>query len=76
MVDPPPIGGDGSLGRGSLGGGGGGHGGDVDCPAGRVGLGLGSSLGALGGHGVLAERVARGKGNAREEEEDWRRKGK
>ena len=61
------IGGDRSLQRGSLSGGGG-RGGDVDCPAGRGSLGLGSSLGALGGHGVPAERAARGK------EMSWRKK--
>ena len=45
-------------------------------PTGYGSLGLGSSIRALGGHGVLAERAARGKEKEREEEEDWRRKGK
>ena len=56
----PPIGGDRSLRRGSFGGGGG-RSGDVNRPAGRGCLGLGSCLGALGGHGDRAECAARGK---------------
>ena len=51
-----PISGDRSL-RGSGCGGGSGLGGDVDDPTGRRGLGLRGTPGALGSHGVRAERV-------------------
>ena len=67
MVDPP-IGGDRSLRRGSFGGGGG-RVGDVNRPAGRGDLHLGSCLRALGSHGERAERAVR------KEEEDLEAKG-
>ena len=72
-----PIGGNRSLRRCRCGGGSG-LDGDVDDPAGLGGLGLGGGLGALGSHGVRAERVgsaARGKEMSVREKRNLGRKG-